>query len=261
MAEGSISEQLKRISEAGYDGVEANAPEDPGERNKFGEALRKYSLLFVGQQWTAGKTIDEHKRSFERQIRNNAELNPISVNSHTGKDYYKRADNLDLIKFCNSLAGELGVKLTHETHRGRFSFCAAGTAEYLTELPELRLTADFSHWCCVSESLLDDQSDILDTVIGHCDHIHARIGHEEGPQVTDPKAPEWEPAVSKHLEWWNKIAQRRHQDRAELLPITVEFGPPNYMVTLPFTRKPVADLWETNLYMRELLEKSLKVNG
>lgn len=260
MTEGSIGEQLKKISEAGYDGVEANAPEDPEERKKFGKALRDYGLMFVGQQWTAGKTIEEHKQSFERQIRNNVELKPVMVNSHTGKDFYKKADNLDLIRFCDLVASKLGVKLTHETHRGRFSFCAAGTAEYLAELPELRLTADFSHWCCVSESLLDDQSEILNTVIRHCDHIHARIGHEEGPQVTDPRAPEWKEAVSKHLEWWNKIAQQRQEDRAVLLPVTVEFGPPNYMVTLPFSGKPVADLWETNLYMRELLRKNLIVN-
>ncbi len=28
-----------------------------------------------------------------------------------------------------------------------------------------------------------------------------------------------------------------------------EFGPPNYMARLPFTQEPVADLWETCLWM------------
>ncbi len=42
-----------------------------------------------------------------------------------------------------------------------------------------------------------------------------------------------------------------------MFPITVEFGPPNYMVTIPFSKMPVTDLWEANLYMREMLKTKL----
>lgn len=31
--------------------------------------------------------------------------------------------------------------------------------------------------------------------------------------------------------------------------MTPEFGPDNYLHTLPFTREPVADLWEINSWM------------
>ncbi len=261
MTEGTNAEKLKRISEAGYDGVEAGAPEDRREREEMGNFLHKYGLLFLGQQWTAGKTIDEHKSSFEKQLKNNLELSPVSVNSHTGRDFFAKSQNLELIKYCNSIAAASGVKLTHETHRGRFSFCATNTVSYLTEIPEIRLTADISHWCCVSESMLDEQNDLLETVFGHTDHIHARIGHEESPQVSHPDAPEWKYAEARHLEWWNNIVGRKAKAGADMFPITVEFGPPNYMPTLPFSNMPVVDLWEVNLYMREMLKAKLTVGG
>jgi hypothetical protein len=34
---------------------------------------------------------------------------------------------------------------------------------------------------------------------------------------------------------------------------TAEFGPPGYMPTVPFTGKPVADLWEVNQWMTDYI--------
>ena len=55
------------------------------------------------------------------------------------------------------------------------------------------------------ETLLEDQRKQFNMALARVDHIHARIGHPEGPQVNDPRAPEWENAVKAHLEWWDKI--------------------------------------------------------
>ena len=33
------------------------------------------------------------------------------------------------------------------------------------------------------------------------------------------------------------------------MTFTPEFGPPGYMPTLPYTKQPVADLWELNAWM------------
>ncbi len=63
---------------------------------------------------------------------------------------------------------------------------------YMEKIPELRITFDVSHWCNVHESLLEDQPETVDMTLQRVDHIHARIGHPEGPQVNDPRAPEWE---------------------------------------------------------------------
>ena len=39
--------------------------------------------------------------------------------------------------------------------------------------------------------------------------------------------------------------------------ITTEFGPPNYMPTLPITQEPTSDQWLANLYIMKMLKKKL----
>jgi hypothetical protein len=64
--------------------------------------------------------------------------------------------------------------------------------------------------------------------------LHARIA-AEGPQVSDPRAPEWDDAVKAHFAWWDAIVAIKQ--KGEVNSIT-EFGPPDYMPTIPFTRQP-----------------------
>ncbi|MBS7233790.1 hypothetical protein KHA90_22490 [Flavobacterium psychroterrae] len=124
----------------------------------------------------------------------------------------------------------------------------------LQENQQAKITADFSHWCVVSESLLEQQEDAVNLAISRAIHIHARVGHTEGPQVNDPKAPEWQIAVSAHLKWWDQIVKERVDDAAEFLTITPEFGPVPYMQTIPFSTMPVSNQWEINVYMMNLLK-------
>jgi hypothetical protein len=147
------------------------------------------------------------------------------------------------------------VQIVHETHRGKFSFCAQSTARYLEADPNLRLAADFSHWCVVSESFLEDQDEAVSLAIGRTDHIHARIGYPEGPQVSDPRAPEWSQALEAHLAWWDRIIAGHKNKKTPLLTITPEFGPAPYMPSLPYTRQPVASQWEVNIHMMNLLRQ------
>ncbi len=104
------------------------------------------------------------------------------------------------------------------------------------------------------ESWLEDQQEIISLALGRTDHIHARVGHPEGPQVSDPRAPEWEKASKVHFAWWDQVVQRK---KAEGKPMTflTEFGPPDYMPTLPYTHQPLSDQWGINVYMLEVLRK------
>ena len=40
--------------------------------------------------------------------------------------------------------------------------------------------------------------------------------------------------------------------------ITTEFGPPNYMPTLPITKKPTSDQWNSNVFIMKALKKRIK---
>ena len=61
----------------------------------------------------------------------------------------------------------------------------------------------------------------MDLAILRTEHVHARIGFPEGPQVNDPRAPEWQMAMYTHLAWWDKVAKRKQEENA-LLTITPE---------------------------------------
>jgi hypothetical protein len=105
--------------------------------------------------------------------------------------------------------------------------------------------------------LLSDQPETMRMALSRTDHIHARIGHQEGPQVNDPRAPEWADAVKAHYAWWDEIVKRK---AAEGLPVTVltEFGPPTYLPTVPYTFQPLADQWDINVYMMKTLRERYK---
>jgi hypothetical protein len=102
--------------------------------------------------------------------------------------------------------------------------------------------------------LLADQKETIDLALSRTNHIHARIGHAEGPQVNDPRAPEWKDAVNAHFHWWDQVVKRRRAE-GQFVTFLTEFGPPNYLQTLPFTNQPVANQWDINVYMMQLLRK------
>ena len=87
------------------------------------------------------------------------------------------------------------------------------------------------------------------------EHIHARVGWAQGPQVSDPRAPEWKAALEAHLRWWDQVVDQKRKAGAERFTIAPEFGPPPYLPLAPFTQKPLADQWDINVYMMELLRK------
>ncbi|MDX9957722.1 MAG: sugar phosphate isomerase/epimerase [Spirochaetia bacterium] len=242
---------------AGYAGVEMNLP--TGEQDRTDgilDTLARHSLSFIGQhhQTHAADRV-EHRKELQAHLRWLASARPLFINSQTGRDWFPFEDNLALIGAAQAVAEETGVTILHETHRGKFSFCAAATKPFLDRLADLRLSADFSHWCTVSESLLEDQEAAVSAAIEWTDHIHARVGHAEGPQVNDPRAPEWHTAFDAHLAWWDRIIQKHRERGTKTFTITTESGPFPYMPTLPWTGMPVASQWDINCYMMDFLRR------
>ncbi len=247
---------FEKVKQAGYDGVEMGLPLHAGERDTLLQLLQKYRLQLIGQHWECTLSDSAHyEKDFERYLRNLAAAQPLLINSQTGKDYFSFERNVALIQQADAIARETGVKIIHETHRGKFSFSLNVIIPYLERLPSLRLCADFSHWCNVAESLLQEpeQQPLLERVVLRADHIHARVGFSQSPQVPDPRAPEYEEALDCHVAWWDAIVSQRRKEGCKIVTITPEFGPHPYMPSLPFTRQPVTDQWEVNKHMKELL--------
>lgn len=211
-------------------------------------------LILIGQILTKGNNIDGHIDSFKRQAEFAINSGSILVNVHAGKDYFAFEDNCKLFAEIIKLSDKVDIPFFIETHRGRATYSLIETCRFLNEFPTLKLTADFSHWMVVHESDLSDQGKNLEFAISRSHHIHARVGYEEGPQITDLSAPEWENNLNRHFEIWSKIISAREEEGKNFITITPEFGPPNYMHTVPFSNEPVRDPWKMNLKMRSLLK-------
>lgn len=253
--DGDIESMLKRIKSAGYDGVEMAVPTNENQKEQLKLLLNHFELDLIALQYAAtGNTIDEYLAAYETQIKNAASLKPLFINSHTAADYFLVEEIKLSLEKAIELSKKLDVKILHETHRGRFSFHSASIQKYLSEYPEIRLTADFSHWCNVSESFLQNQQENVKNAIQKSDHIHARVGHPQGCQVNDPRAPEWQPALNYHLEWWDEIITQHRKKGSSFFTITAEFGPGNYMPLMPFTQQPLGNQWEINLWITAMLK-------
>lgn len=245
----------RRVKDAGYDGVEMALPFEKAEQRAILDALNAHDLELIGQYWQSVETdLDEHARNYETYLRHLATARPVFINCQTGKDFFTTAQNERLFDMAARISAETGVKIIHETHRGKALFAAHVAHDYLTRLPGLRICLDISHWCTVHESLLGDQPEAVQLAFSRADHIHSRVGHPEGPQVNDPRVPEWADTLNTHLTWWDTVVET-HRMAGTPLTITTEFGPTPYMPLHPYTQEPLASQWDVNVFMLNLLRK------
>jgi sugar phosphate isomerase/epimerase len=249
---------LERIKASGYDGAEIALNPEIQDLYQVRQLFEDHGLEFLVQHpYAKGDTPAKMLRDYLSKLEALLKLNPVMINCHTGKDYFTIGQNLEFINGADALSKKYNVTVAHEIHRGRFSFSTALIEKYISAFPDLKLTADFSHWCVVSESLLEDQQEIMDKVIPHCVYIHARVGYAQGPQVPHPGAPEYEKELRQHTKWWQQIVAHHRQTQKKELIITCEHGPAPYMHTLPFTDQPVASQYEVNLFMKNYLSQKL----
>jgi len=251
---GNAQVFCEKAKKEGYNGIEVWLPGDEKGRNEIAEAAMKNNLALAFLYGGGDKDPEKHFKQFTEGIQSAVSYKPVYINCHSGKDYFTPEQIIPYFDYTIPLSTSTGIPIYHETHRGRSLYAAHVTRDYIKKKPGLRLTFDVSHWCNVHESLLGDQEETVAAVLERVDHIHARVGHSEGPQVNDPRAPEWDSAVKAHMGWWDTVAERKRKE-GKRLTILTEFGPPDYLPTLPYTRQPVASQWDINVYMMNLLRK------
>ena len=256
--DGSMDEFCAKVKKEGYDGVELWWPTDNKKaQDEIFTALKKYNLeigfLCGGGQRDPQEHLEFYKKMIDAAAKQQVQR-PLYINNHSGRDHYSFEQNKKFIEHTTVLSKETGISIVHETHRSRMLFAAHVTKEFIEKIPELRINLDISHWCNVHESLLSDQTAAVQLALDKADLIHARIGHPEGPQVNDPRAPEWENVVKQHFEWWDIVVERKKKNGERMVFLT-EFGPPDYMPTMAYTRQPLADQWAINVHMMNLLRK------
>jgi sugar phosphate isomerase/epimerase len=254
-------EFIEKVKQHSFQGVEIIALRYPEQKKDMLDELEssglEYSLIHTEKK--EGSDFNRYLVTLESNLYEIAtgyrtlSSAPRFIISQTGREYYTSEQVGECFAVCDKVSRATGVRIIQETHRYRWSFAAHIVKEYLLKYPNLQLALDISHWFCVSESYLEDQEEAVNLALDKTFHLHARIGHTQGPQVTDPRAPENAVALEHHLKCWDKWIELLIINEVPECTITPEFGPYPYMIHTPFLNKPISDQWEINCWIKDLL--------
>ncbi len=255
---GGFARACQQAKAAGFAGLEGPAPAPVREQQAWRQQLRDHGLLYIAEICTAGSylpdraaSVDDHLASLEQKLQQAMSLEPQLVTCLGGCDAWSEEQSLAFFSAAMRLAQQCGIAISFETHRGRSFFNPWVTARICEKLTALQLTADFSHWCVVCERLMDTEHEVLETLVGRVQHIHARVGYEQGPQVADPRLARYQRALDSHQFWWRRIWEGQRQRGCTRSTLTPEFGPDGYQQMDVFSATPVGDLWEINCWMAQ----------
>ena len=233
------------------------------DKARFASALTETGLQYVAMINTClpdqvgEHGLNAHIESFNQQVDEALTMKPLLINSHSGCDLWPLETSIEFFKHAINIEKEKGVLICHETHRGRILYNPWITRDICRALPSIHLTADLSHFVVVAERVFSDTDKdwklYLELIAKCTRHIHARVGYSQGPQVPDPRAPEYSAAIESHEKWWDIILASQPQGSS--ITVEPEHGTDGYQQRLPFSNIETADIWEINSYLRSRLAK------
>jgi len=265
---GSFDEACRSCADDGFDGVEVNL-DHPCLEGMTPKALKillkqwEQDLIvevLTGGDYTPDLSLDweQHIDQVRDALQRAVAFHPLKISLITGSDHWDEDEQHRFLDAVLNLANACSVPVSLETHRSRSLFNPWRLPSWLQRHPCLRLTADLSHWCAVTERLMTPDLAVIQAMAPHVDHIHARVGHAQGPSVSHPFAPEWAEALEAHQRCWQLFLDARPGGKAPMT-ITPEFGPDGYMPQMPFSAEPLVDVERLNAAMAIWLRSELKI--
>ena len=247
--EWSLEEQLTMIRDAGYDGCGVRFVDRPYAREVTG-FLRAHGMSWQAQCYP--RTVDELRPVLDLV----AEFGADHVNLQPDVRPERLHDCIPIIEGWRRLAREAGVAVHVETHRDRMTTDLFFTLELLDCFPDLRLTADISHYVVgrefawpIDETAHRQIRRVLDQTWG----IHGRVASREQIQIqlSFPHMKHW---VDLFMGWW-EYAIRSWRKRAPddaVLTFLCELGPPEYAIT-GADGYELSDRWAEALWMKDAI--------
>ena len=253
---GSLAQAQTLAAAQGFDGLELNLQHPCLAGLTAQQVLEAFSQarqgliveIVTGRDYvpSLGHGPAQHLQELGEQLQRALELQPLRISVIAGCDAWGAEQQRQFWDEAVALAQAAAAPVSFETHRSRSLFNPWAIEDWLSTYPDLRLTADLSHWCAVAERLMTPELTPIQAMAERVDHIHARVGHAQGPSVGHPLAPEWAEALEAHRRCWALFSQSQRRRGLAPRTITPEFGPDGYLPQLPFTGQPVADLEEIN---------------
>ena len=248
-AEWPSDVQLQMIRDAGYDGVGVRFV-DPAFARSVTSVMRDHGLIWQAQCYP--KTVDDLRPILDLV----QELGADHVNLQPDVRPLRLQDCIPLLEGWRRVADQAGVPVNIETHRDRMTTDLHFTLRLLECFPDLRLTADLSHYLVGREFAwpVDDTNHAhIHRLLDNTWAIHGRVASREQVQVQlgFPQHQGW---VSLFMDWW-EYGIRSWRKRAgpdAILTFLCELGPPPYAIT-GADGFELTERWDEALVMKDMI--------
>jgi hypothetical protein len=249
--EWPLRRQLEMIHDAGYDGAGVRFI-DPAFATEVTTFLRDHGLTWQAQCYPT--SVDDLKPVLELVAR----LGADHVNLQPNVRPYRLQDCIPIIEGWRRLVDEARVAVHVETHRDRMTTDLFFTLRLLDCFPDLRLTADVSHYLVGREFAwpVDDTNHaMIHRILDNSWGIHGRIASREQVQISlgFPQHAGW---VELFMGWWEYAIRswRRRAGPDATLTFLCELGPAPYAITGPDGAE-LSDRWQDALVMKDMIRK------
>jgi hypothetical protein len=249
--EWPLQQKLEMIRDAGFDGAGVRFF-DYQYAKEVTDFLRAHGMTWQAQCYP--KTIDDLKPIIEH-VR---ELGADHINLQPDVRPYRLEDCIPYIEGWRRIAHDAHIPVHIETHRDRMTTDLFFTLHLLDCFPDMRLTADISHYVVGREfawPISQANHALMHRILDHAWGFHGRVASREQVQIqiSFPHQKEW---VDLFMGWW-EYGFRSWRRRAPLdatLTFLCELGPKEYAMTGPDGYE-LSDRWEEAKMMKDMIRK------
>lgn len=249
-AEWTLAEKCHHVKAAGFEAIECWLSDAD-------EAEHKAALDAAGLGLILGHRpfkIDDVKASVARALRLGADF----IFAQPADAFTPLDTVAPLCREGRKIANDAGLAFFVETHRNNYTENLPQTLQLIEAVPDIRFTADLSHFVVVGEFYGWKEEGAIDRmrpVLERTSHMHGRISNGEQVQVdvgdgTGDTAQFFVRLWATAMRAWQQGARP-----GDVFPFASELGPPRYAITLP-NGEEFSDRWEQSLVMKRLAEEA-----
>jgi hypothetical protein len=249
--EWSLAEQISRIADAGFDGLEVGwtptIPSGPEAIRLAVEAGLDFSVVCFPTTVEDFKPIAARfADSGVRHINIQPNVRPRTV-----------LDGVPIVLGWMDIARDAGLDVYFETHRDRMTTYLRDTLQLIDAIPSMQLIADLSHYLLGEElgwPVSEENHALIHRILARSGGFHGRVASREQVQIPISFAYH-RPWVDLFAGWWEegfRLWRERAAAGDELVFVT-ELGPPMwYAITGPDGNE-LSDRWEEALMLKDLV--------
>lgn len=226
--EWPLATKLEMIRDAGFDGAGVRFI-DPAYAREVTAFLRAHGMIWQAQCYP--RTIADLAPVLDLV----EELGADHVNLQPDVRPRTLAECVPYLEAWRGMAARAGATLNIETHRDRMTTDLFFTLDLLDAFPDLRLTADVSHYLVGREFAwpVDDANHaMIHRIMDNAWALHGRVASREQVQV-EIGFPQHQGWVELFMGWWEYAIRswRRRAGPDARLTFLCELGPAPYAIT------------------------------